>query len=73
MSRCYLRCPECGTRMFRTGEKVEDTPDGIEYKCPGCGGFFVYSEKNKTIKQTFLGYPRLKVNHTNLTPIPDIK
>ena len=51
MSRYYLNCPECRTRMIRTGEKVEENYDinGLpiyrrEYKCPGCGRFFIYSE-----------------------------
>lgn len=70
MSRYYLHCPECGTRMIRTGEEVEGAPDSREYKCPGCGSFFAYSEQSKAIVKTYLGFPRVKAvenSNANLT------
>ena len=47
--RYYVSCPDCRTRMRRTGPKreVARTVNGEplyarEYECSGCGAFFVY-------------------------------
>ena len=42
----YLHCPNCNTRMRRTGRKEEEHY-GLylrEYECPGCGRLWTYSE-----------------------------
>ena len=59
MNKYYLQCPDCGVRMVRTGKKIEVAPAvrdreptwlyRIEYKCPNCGSFFIYSEDRNAI------------------------
>ena len=49
--RYYVSCPDCRTRMVRTGKKIKEdrSLDGIwiykrEYECPGCRLVIGYSE-----------------------------
>ena len=51
MSKYYMACPNCRTRMVRTGKKIKEdrSLDGIwtykrEYQCPGCSLIIGYSE-----------------------------
>lgn len=51
MSKYYLICPECKTRLRRTGKKrkEEQTLEGSwlylrEYECPKCNVLWTYSE-----------------------------
>jgi uncharacterized protein with PIN domain len=53
MTKYYLHCPDCRTRMKRTGNKeiehysVDRPPRPIyrrEMECPGCGRVREYSE-----------------------------
>ncbi len=46
----YLHCPDCKTRMIKTGEKAarysvgDVTLNVREYKCPYCTQYFLYDE-----------------------------
>jgi len=47
----YMSCPDCRTRMRRTGKKVRETKSiegnwiyEREYECPNCGKIWAYSE-----------------------------
>jgi phage terminase large subunit GpA-like protein len=49
--RYYVSCPDCRTRMVRTGKKVKEYRSLYEtwvykreYKCPGCSLVIGYSE-----------------------------
>lgn len=51
MSKHYEHCPDCHTRMVRTGQKTKETQtlDGgwlytREYECNGCGKCWLYNE-----------------------------
>jgi len=54
----YVSCPDCRTRMKRTGKKQKEqealSGDWLyqrEYKCGDCGRFFVYSELKNWISK----------------------
>jgi len=47
----YSHCPDCRTRMKRTGKNQREAPTregrwiyAREYECPKCGSIWVYSE-----------------------------
>lgn len=49
----YHSCPDCRTRMKRTGKKENDTQtlNGgwlyiREYECPSCGSIWVFDENH---------------------------
>jgi len=53
----YIRCPNCGARMRRTGVKEITYESGNtklykrEYKCPNCESYWVYDEYFNSIRE----------------------
>ncbi len=51
MKRHYITCPDCHTRMARTGNKEKEYPDAEgywlykrEYECKNCGTLMIFWE-----------------------------